>query len=96
MRRIQTDFCRMKSQAFEFLLNLIGSNISKQDTSFREAITAKERLMLTSRYRATGDSYTSLMYTFNISKQLISAIVPEVCSAIIESLKRDVKVSTYI
>ncbi|KAG8230437.1 hypothetical protein J437_LFUL015459 [Ladona fulva] len=40
---------------------------------------------------ARGDSYTSLMYTFRISKQSISEIVPEVCEAIITSLKQYVK-----
>lgn len=66
------NFCRMKSTDFETLLQQIGPTISKQDTTFREAIPATERLMLTLRYLATGDSFTSLMYTFKISKQLIS------------------------
>lgn len=87
------NFCRMKSTDFETLLQQIGPKISKQDTTFREAIPAAERLMVTLRYLATGDSFTSLMYTFKISKQLISRIIPEVCSAIIECLKEYVKVS---
>lgn len=87
------NFCRMKSTDFETLLQQIGPKISKQDTTFREAIPATERLMVTLRYLATGDSFTSLMYTFKISKQLISRIIPEVCSAIIECLKEYVKVS---
>lgn len=87
------NFCRMKSTDFETLLQQIGPKISKQDTTFREAIPATERLMVTLRYLATGDSFTSLMYTFKISKQLISRIIPEVCSAIIDCLKEYVKVS---
>lgn len=87
------NFCRMKSTDFEWLLNEIGPKIAKEDTKFREAIPPTERLMLTLRYLATGDSYTSLMYTFKISKQLISRIIPEVCSAIIEALQEYVKVS---
>lgn len=87
------NFCRMKSTDFETLLQQIGPKISKQDTTFREAIPATERLMVTLRYLATGDSFTSLMYTFKISKQLISRIIPEGCSAIIECLKEYVKVS---
>lgn len=87
------NFCRMKSTDFEVLLQKIGPQISKQDTMFRKAVPATERLMVTLRYLATGDSFTSLMYTFKISKQLISKIIPEVCSAIIECLKEYVKVS---
>ncbi|KAJ8929695.1 hypothetical protein NQ314_017589, partial [Rhamnusium bicolor] len=46
-----------------------------------------ERLAITLRFLATGDSYTSLMYTFKISKQVISKIVLELCEAIIEVLQ---------
>lgn len=87
------NFFRMKATDFEFLSNCVGPKISKDDTSFRRAVPAAERLMVTLRYLATGDSYASLMYTFKISKQLICKIVPEVCSAIIQSLQEYVKVS---
>lgn len=87
------NFCRMRSSDFEMILQKIAPKISKQDTTFREAIPAPVRLILTLRYLATGDSFTSLMYTFKISKQLISRIIPEVCSAIIECLEQYVKVS---
>jgi len=87
------NFCRMNPTDFEFLFNRVAPEISKNDTSFREAIPATERFMLTLRFLASGDSYTSLMYTFKISKQLISRIVPEVCSAILRNLKEYVQVS---
>ena len=45
------------------------------------------------RYLASGESFTSLMYTFKISKQSISAIIPEVCEALINALKTYIKVS---
>lgn len=41
----------------------------------RESIPAQECLMITFRFLATGDSYSSLMYTFKMSKQLISKIL---------------------
>lgn len=85
-------FTRLSKLEFENLYSLINTKISKKDTNFREAISARERLLVTLRFLATGDSYTSLQYLFRISKQRISVIVPEVCDAIIEVLKDYVKV----
>ncbi|XP_022177570.1 uncharacterized protein LOC111038674 [Myzus persicae] len=79
-------FTRMSPTDFENLLQKIGPRISKQDTYFRSPISAQDRLSVTLRYLATGDSYTSLQYVFRISKQSISLIVPDVCTAIVEEL----------
>lgn len=84
---------RMTSADFEILLRKIGPKISKKDTKFRKAIPAHERLAVTLRFLATGDSYHSLMYTFKISKQVISRTIPEVCDALISALKDCIKVS---
>lgn len=89
-----TNFTRMNKTDFEILLQKIEPIISKQDTKFRKATSASLRLAVTLRYLATGNSYTSLSYTFKISRQLISKIVPEVCRALIQSLKDYVRVST--
>ncbi|XP_046144675.1 protein ANTAGONIST OF LIKE HETEROCHROMATIN PROTEIN 1-like [Osmia bicornis bicornis] len=85
------NFVRMSSEDFEFLINAIGPKIQKNDTRFRKAVTAKERLAITLRFLATGDSYTGLQNLFKVSKQLISTIVPEVCQALVEILKEHVK-----
>nr|CAH7734942.1 unnamed protein product [Callosobruchus chinensis] len=52
------------------------------------------RLAITLRFLTTGDSYSSLMYLFRVSRPLICKIIPEVCACIIEALKEHVKVST--
>lgn len=90
------NFCRMSPVDFEFLLNLIEPIIRKQDTNYRESISPKERLAITLRFLATGDSFTSLMYLFKISKQSISTIVIEVCRALNEKLKHQVQVSIFL
>jgi hypothetical protein len=65
----------------------LEKKISKKDTAFRKAISVQERLALTLRFLASGDSYINLQYLFRISKQAISCIVPEVCEALVEKLK---------
>ncbi|CAH2013705.1 unnamed protein product [Acanthoscelides obtectus] len=85
------NFFRMSSIDFEYLLQLIGPRIKKQDTVFRESIPAKVRLALTLRFSATGDSFKSLHYLFKISPQVISLIVSEVCKALCEALRSFVK-----
>ncbi|KAF9406106.1 hypothetical protein HW555_013412 [Spodoptera exigua] len=81
------NFLRMSKSDFEYLLQNVGPFIEKQDTNLRSAVTAETRLAITLRYLATGDSYSSLSYTFRVSKQLISRIIPEVCKNIIRVLK---------
>ncbi len=86
------NFCRMSAEDFEFLLNKIGPKIMKKDTNMRESIPAQERLAVTLRFLATGDNFRSLGYLFKISHQAISCIVPEVCTAITDALKDEIKV----
>lgn len=75
------------SQDFEFLIVKIGSRIARKDTPFRDAITVKERLAVTLRFLASGDSYKSLSYLFKISASAISFIVTDVCEALIDALQ---------
>lgn len=81
------NFLRMSSEDFENLINLVGHRIAKKNTNYREAIPVRERLAITLRFLASGDSYHSLMYLFKVSKQSISIIVPSVCDALNEVLK---------
>lgn len=87
------NFLRMTSSDFEWLIVTIGHQIGKRDTNYRKAITVQERLAVTLRYLATGDSYTSLGYLFKISKSTISLLIPQVLDALIDCFKENVKVS---
>jgi len=56
----------MESEDFEFLLSKIGPKMMKNDTNMRNAFPVDKRLAVTLRFLATGESYTSLQYTFLI------------------------------
>ncbi len=86
------NFCRMSNEDFGYLLTQVEPLIAKKNTKWRNAIPPNERLAITLRFLATGDSFSSLHYLFKISPQAISTIVPEVCSAIIKVLQKYVKV----
>lgn len=86
------NFFRMSTSDFENLLNKIGSKIHKEDTQLRKGIHASDRLAITLRFLATGDSYQSLSYTFKISKTVISKSVPNVCNALIDALQEYIQV----
>lgn len=62
----------------------------------RESIPIQERLAVTLRFVASGDSYASLSFLFKISKQTVSRCVDEVCKALIEALKEEVKVRSCL
>ncbi|VEN44056.1 unnamed protein product, partial [Callosobruchus maculatus] len=85
------NFCRISYEDFELLLNKIGPQVQKKDTHLRLSIPAKERLAVTLRCLASGDSYQSLSFLFKISPQIISVIVPEVCQELIIALSEHLK-----
>lgn len=76
------NFLRMDAQQFDHLLALVSPLIKKQDTVMRASISPGERLVLTLRFLATGESFRSLQYLFRIPATTISTIIPEVLDAI--------------
>ncbi|XP_045495296.1 putative nuclease HARBI1 [Colias croceus] len=85
------NFVRMSCTDFEYLLQKISPIVSKQDTTWREAVPTKIRLALTLRFLVTGDDYRSLHYLFKISNSLISRIIIEVCLALNDVLQDMIK-----
>lgn len=81
------EFFRLNSQQFQFLLDKIASRISKKETFLRPSIKPEERLAVTLRYLATGETFKSLEYSFRISRTLISSIIIECCEALYEILR---------
>ncbi|XP_050096201.1 putative nuclease HARBI1 [Anopheles aquasalis] len=85
------ELLEMTRDDFDYLHELIGPKIARMDTFLRRAVTSKERFIITLRYLATGESYNSMQKMFQVSKQLISRIIPEVCASLIEVLHDYVK-----
>nr|CAH7722722.1 unnamed protein product [Callosobruchus chinensis] len=57
--------------------------------SFREAVSARERLIVTLRYLATGRNIADLKFSCAISPQLLGKIIPETCWALFKTLKEE-------
>ena len=79
-------FFRMSPQRMEHLLSLVALLITKMDTNFRKEILPAQRLMLTLRFLAFGDSQISLTYLFRIGKETVSCIINETCETLYEVL----------
>ncbi|CAH1954873.1 unnamed protein product [Acanthoscelides obtectus] len=67
----------------------VRDKISRKNTKMRKAISPEERLSLTLRFLATGESYHSLMYLYRIPVSTIARIVPQCCTAIHEVLQTE-------
>ena len=81
---------RMDVRDFEFILRKIGDLISpKERPGGTLPIEADERLALTLRYLATGETLSSLIFQYRISLNAISYIVKGCCNAMVERLTFD-------
>ncbi|XP_069618437.1 uncharacterized protein [Ranitomeya imitator] len=80
-------FCRLTIQAFDRLLIILAPQLSYEDTCMRRSISAEERLLITLRFLATGESYTSLHLQFRVGKSTISQIVRCTCAVIWQKLQ---------
>ncbi|CAN7945885.1 unnamed protein product, partial [Ixodes hexagonus] len=81
------DFIRMPPSTFDTLLGLVRPMIERQVTPFRDPISAHDRLVITLRYLANGDTFRSLSYNFLIGRSTAALVVRETSAAIWESLQ---------
>lgn len=77
---------------FEYLIQIIGSIISKNDTNMRKCIPVQERMAVTLRFLASGDSFKSLSYLFKFSIQTVSRCVQDLCEALNQEPKYEITV----
>lgn len=91
------NFLRMNEETFNKLLAMLHSSITKKDTNMRQAVSSRDRLAITLRFLATGETYASLSTSLRVPACTISLIVPQVCKAIYDVLKEEyLKVCPYI
>ncbi|XP_040285846.1 protein ALP1-like [Bufo bufo] len=72
----------MSINSFDELLGLMSIHLQWQETFMRDSIAPVERMLITLRYLATGQSLVNLHYAFMIGKSTASDIIRETCSAI--------------
>ena len=76
------DYMRMMPNQFQYIFQLVKDKISKKDTRWRRSIGGEERLALTLRYLATGDSKRSLSFQYFIGRSTVTKIIAETVKAI--------------
>ncbi|XP_036436857.1 protein ANTAGONIST OF LIKE HETEROCHROMATIN PROTEIN 1-like [Colossoma macropomum] len=80
---------RMTAEEFDFLLERVAPLITKEDTRFWKAISARERLSVTLRFLATGETFQPLGFQYRIGSTTVSQIVLSTCEALYEVMKDD-------
>ena len=69
------------------MVDKLSPHITKLSTNMRKSIPAAEKLAVTLRFLATGESFESLLYQFRMHRTTIAKFVPVVCNKIYEHLK---------
>ena len=72
----------MTPQRFSHLLGLVGPAITRQDTTFRQAIPPDERLAITLRYLVTGDSMQTISFRYRVGHSTVSGIINSTCESL--------------
>ena len=81
---------RMNYESFKQILGFIEPYITpKQFTIGTKIVSPAERLVLTIRFLATGETFRSLHFQFRIEERAISYIIEEVTQAIVRYLGKE-------
>lgn len=78
---------RMTPEMFQWLADTIRPLVQKQDSHLRRSISVEQRLSITLRHLATGETQESLHFHFRVGQSTISGIIREVCQALHSVLK---------
>ena len=73
-------YLRMSPDRLEHLLSLIGSSLTKKYCPSRESICPSQRLIITIRYLATGESQQTQSFYFRVGRATVCNIIEETCA----------------
>ncbi|XP_044160431.1 protein ALP1-like [Bufo gargarizans] len=80
------NYLRMTVESFDDLLQRVSPHIQRQDTTFRRCVSPAERLLLTIRFLASEESFSSLHFQFRLGISTVSIIVKETCRVLWDQL----------
>ncbi|XP_055913145.1 uncharacterized protein LOC129946823 [Eupeodes corollae] len=76
-------YFRMSKETFDYILSLVKNNLVAKLTSFRnDIICAKEKLVITLRFLATGASFVDLAYRFRMGVSTVKKVIDTTLEAI--------------
>ena len=84
------NYLRIEPNLFDEMVDRLSPSLAKSETRMRHPLPVGLKLAVTLRFLATGNSYTSLQYSFRVSKSAICRFMPQVCQAIIDAYKDQV------
>ena len=80
-------YFRMSRECYGHLLQLVTPQLTKQDTTMREAIKPDLKLAVTIHHLAEGASHGSIATHYRLGKSTVSEIIYDTCQAIIDVLE---------
>ena len=93
MRMFDTEsffkYFRMTPSRFDHLLSLIGTALYRKRTVMRSPVSPGERLAVTLRFLATGDSMKTIAFSYRLGHSTVCKIIDDTCEAIWNALAVD-------
>ena len=76
----------MSPERLENLITIVGPPIKKKTCRSRATISPAQRLVVTIRYLASGDSQQSQSFNFRLGRSTVCGIIRETCKGIWDAL----------
>ncbi|XP_077314070.1 uncharacterized protein LOC143934379 isoform X1 [Lithobates pipiens] len=80
------NFTQMSVSTFDALLEILRPRLSPSSTNMWRSVSAEERLLVTLRFLATGQSFASLHHYFQLGVSTVAKVTHETCQALWEEL----------